>query len=244
MQNTNWQAVFFDFLVAGVIILVIFRLLRYLLPLLFARRQGKAMLLRALPLIEMPAWAIYLSWYTLRFAEIRSVYAFVVTGILLVILFWFSRFLLRDLIAGVVFRATGRFRQGEVILHGQVKGNIREFRLLSMEVETADGQSVFIPYSALAGSVTVKQESADQAAAYNFSFPVAVSMNAEEAAVSIREYVAALPWSTIHKVPSVSLRKEAKDTVAEVTAYPLEKSFGKTIERHTANHFGAPRDQG
>jgi small-conductance mechanosensitive channel len=242
MQNSNWQSVFFDFLVAGVIILVIFRLFRYLLPLLFARKQGKTRILRVLPLVEAPVWAIYLSWYTFRFAEIRSVYAFVVIGVLLVVIFWISRFFLRDLIAGIIFRAFGRFRQGEVIVHKKFKGNIKEFGFLSLEVETADGQSVFIPYSALAGSASIKQESADQAAAYNFSFQLDAVAPREETIGSIREFVVTLPWSSMHKMPMVTMRKGEDGPLAEVTAYPLEKSFGKKIEQHTASRFGSVKN--
>ena len=242
----NWQAVFFDFLVAGVIILVIFRLLGYVLPLIFARKRGKTMLLRALPMVETPVWILYLSWYIFRFAEIRSVYAFVVTGILLVVLFWLSRFFLRDLIAGIIFRATGRFRQGEVIVHGKFRGNIKTFTLLTLEVETADGQSLFIPYSELVGSATIRQESAEQAAAFNFSFRLHPSHAGEEPAARIREFVTALPWSSPHRMPAVTIRldNDTDGPLADVTAYPLEKSFGRKIEQHTSGHFGVAQKPG
>ena len=244
MQNPNWQPVFFDFLVAGAIILVIFRLLGYLLPLLVSRKKGKPVISRIMPVAEAAIWVIYLSWYSFRFAEIRSVYAFVVIGILLVIFFWASRYLLRELIAGIIFRVSGRFRPGEVIVHRKNRGTIKEFRTLSLEVETPDGQSVFIPYSKLAASISIKQESADQAAAYNFSFTMDTGMSREETAERLQQYLVALPWSSVERTPVVTLREEGKNTFrAEITAYPMEKAFGKKIERHTTDTFASGEGQ-
>ena len=141
---SNWQAVFFDFLVGALIIFSLFRLIQYILQ-VFSSRSGRYKALKkALPVVETVFWVLYLSWYTFRFAEIRSVYAFVVIAILFVLFFWISRYYFKDLIAGIVFRASGKFREGEVIIHDNLKGTIKRFRLQAIEIESQDGQIIYI----------------------------------------------------------------------------------------------------
>lgn len=235
----NWQAVFFDFLVGGVIILSIFRVIQFILPVFLTRSRRYRSILKSFPIIETVVWVLYLSWYTFRFAEIRSVYAFVVIALLLVLFFWISRFFIKELVAGIIFKASGKFREGEVIIHGSIKGSIKRFGLQSIEVESQDGQIIYIPYSTLADSPAIKHESTEKSAAFTFSLTVKAELPREDTATNIRHYLLSLPWSSSQKAPLAVVREQVEDQYqVEVTAYPIEKAFGKKIEQICRQKFG------
>ncbi len=238
IQYSNWQAVFFDFLVGALIIFSLFRLIQYVLQVFISRSGHYKVLKQALPVVETILWILYLSWYTFRFAEIRSVYAFVVIAVLFVLFFWISRYYFKDLVAGIVFRASGKFREGEVIIHENLKGTIKRFRLQAIEIESQDGQIIYIAYSALVDSTAIKHESTEKSAAYTFTLLTPADVSGENKTKTIEKYLLSLPWSSAHKDPVVTVREKQEDQfVIEVTAYPLEKSYGKKIEQMAIQHF-------
>jgi small-conductance mechanosensitive channel len=146
---------------------------------------------------------------------------------------------MKDLVAGIIFRVSGKFREGEVIIHDSMKGTIKNFRIQSIEIETFDGKVIYIPYGKLIDSTTVKHESTDKSAAYSFTFLAPDELSAEEITDTIRQFLVSLPWSSSRKRPVATIREHAsgKFTV-EVTVYPIEKAFGKKIEQVTRDKFG------
>lgn len=239
IQDTNWQAVFFDFLVAGLVIFAVFRLLQYLLPVVLFRKRKNRSILRSLPVMETVIWLLFFSWYMFRFAEIMSIYAFIVAGILLTLIYWISRFFIKDLIAGMFFRVSAEFREGEVIIHNNITGTIKKFRLQSLEIETQEGQIIYIPYSKLTEVLNIKQESSEQSAAYTFSFKASRLHSPEETIQIINGYLVSLPWSSVHKKPVAAIRELAENHyTVEVITYPIEKTFARKIEQRTLDKFG------
>ena len=130
------------------------------------------------------------------------------------------------------------FREGEVIIHENLKGRIRKFRMQSMEIETAEGQLVFIPYSRLSEVPAIKHESTEQSSAYNFQVRIAGTQPASELQEGIKRYLISLPWTSVRKNPAVAVKEEGNGTfVADITVYPYEKHFGRKIEQLTLEKF-------
>lgn len=237
-QAINWQAVFFDFLVGAFLIFIFFRLVQYLVPVLLAKRKKYQNILRMLPVVETIFWLLFFSWYIFKFAEIMSIYTLIISGILLVLIYWISRFFLKDLIAGMFFRTNGRFKEGEVISQGNYKGFIRKFGLQSLEIESHEGQIIFIPYSKLLDSHYIKSESEEQSAAYTFSITLNRTLSREETIDQIKSFIISLPWSSIQKTPVILLKEQSEESFfAEITAFPIEKDFGRKIEQITIQEF-------
>jgi small-conductance mechanosensitive channel len=229
--NNVWQGIFFDFLLSGVIILLLFRLLQYLLPPLLAGKRRYRRVLPVLPLAETIVWLLYFSWFTFRFAAAGAVYALVVMGILLVLIFWISRFFLKDLLAGIFFRLNKQYSEGEIIAYEGWSGIIQRFGSQSLEVRTQEGQIVYIPYGKLQESLITKSEKEAQSAAYAFSIILDKKELVPDIKTRILQHLVSLPWSSVHKVPNVALKETQENRLEiEVTVYPIEKSHGKPIE--------------
>lgn len=231
MQTPNWQPIFFDFVVSAVFILALFRFISFILPVLLANTKKYRKTSRFLPVTETAVWLLFFSWYTFKFWEVMSIFSFVVIAILLILVFWISRFFLKDLIAGMFFRTSGRFKEGEVISLENYKGFIRKFGLQSLEIESQEGQIIFLPYSKLLGSYTIKIESEEQSAAFSFTFDMQAKNTPEETIKEIRSLLISMPWSSVQKNPVVSLKEGVNEQYTiEVTAFPIEKEYGKRIE--------------
>ncbi len=238
IQITTWQNIFFSFLLVGILLLVLFRLLRYILPVFFKDHKQLRQIIKVMPLIETAGWLLFFSWYTFRFAEIKSLYALVIIGILLVLVFWITRYLTRDLIAGMIFRVSGRFNEGDIIIHDNRKGIIKKFRFDTLEVESTDGQIIYIPFGELQSGITIKGESTDQTAAYSFLLECRKKNTPEETITNIRNYLISLPWSSVQKMPLVVIREQSEALyLIDVTVYPVEKPFAKKIETLTIEKF-------
>ena len=227
----------------AILLFVVFRLIQYLVPVLFANNKKYKQFLRILPVGETAVWLLFFSWYVFRFAEITSMYALIVGIVLLVLVFWISRFFLRDLIAGMFVRSSGHFKEGEIIIHESYQGAIRKFGLMSLEVETQDGRILFLPYHKLLDTYSGKNESEDTTAAFSFRFEIQSDESGEELVSTIKSFILSLPWSSVHKQPMVYIEGKGNNLLSvEVTSFPIEKEFGKKIERRTLAHFTSPKE--
>lgn len=238
IQYTNWQAIFFNFILFGLILFAFFRLIRFLLPILVKNFKKAQSYLSYLPIIETSGWLFFFSWFTFRFAEIESIFALVMAGILGFIIFWISKFFLKDLIAGLVFRTSGKFKEGDRIMLDGLKGSVKKFGLIELEVESSEGSTLIIPYSKLTEAINIKSEGADQTSSYSFSMEVKRTQSQEKTVNNIQNFVLSLPWSSIQKNPLVVIREQSEKLfTVDVTAYPVDKGFANKIEMETKKRF-------
>ncbi|MEZ5082549.1 MAG: mechanosensitive ion channel [Bacteroidales bacterium] len=238
LHYTNWQAIFFNFILVGLILFGFFRFIRFLLPILVKNFKKAPYLLSYLPLVETSGWLFFFSWFTFRFAEIKSIFAWVLAAVLGILIFWLSKFFIKDLLAGLVFRTSGRFKVGDRIMCDNVKGLVKKFSLNELEVESTDGSTMFIPYSKLTEAINIKSESTDQASSFSFSFEVKRIHSPEITVYEISNFVLSLPWSSIQKNPVVVVKEKTdKFFIVDVIAFPVDKGFAKKIENETTKKF-------
>lgn len=235
----NWQDVFIGFLILGILLFLFFRLLQYVVPLLLKNKKGIDKLKRFLPIIETAAWLTFFSWYSLKFYAQYNIYTIVILGIIAIIAFWISRFLLKELIAGVVFRMAARFNENDSIQTSHYSGTIKKFHFDSIELEAGDGQIIFIPYSKLSGEVTIKNESVGQTTAHSFQLVTTTAIEPEIVSEKITSYLLSLPWSSVNNHPQAILAdQEAGQYKFDITCYPVDKSYAKKIEQRILAKFG------
>lgn len=235
----NWQEVFIGFSIFGILLFLLFRLLQYVVPFLFKNKKILNKAKRILPIIETASWLAFFSWYTIKFYAQYNVYTIVVLVIILVLAFWISRFLIRELIAGVVFRISARFYEGDLIQSYQHAGTIKKFHFDVIELEASDGQIVYIPYSKLSGEVTIKNESAGQTSAFSFQLLCKDTSEPDFISEKIKTFLLSLPWSSVSTQPHISLiEHNDKHYTFDVTCYPVDKSYAKKIEQKVLDKFG------
>lgn len=231
ISNPTWQSLFISFIVLSLVLVFLFRLLRYVIPLFARKNKTTERIHRILPVIEISVWFTFLSWFVFRFAEIKQAYAIIILTILIFLIFWISKFLLKELIAGIIFRSTGHYSQGDHINFQGQTGIIRRFRVNFIEAETPEGEILFIPYSQLAEEATIKKEGKEQTSAYTFLLETFRELSVDEMIQNVRSFILSLPWSSVKKMPGVILVEESEDQyLFEITVYPVQKNMAKKIE--------------
>ncbi len=63
-ENNHWQGLLFTFMLYGVLLFAIFKLLPFVLKLLKPKKRTHDFLSRSIPIIELGGWLLLLSWYS------------------------------------------------------------------------------------------------------------------------------------------------------------------------------------
>lgn len=234
----NWQDILIGFILLGILLFLLFRFFQYIFPLLLKNKKALRLVNRFLPFIETGSWLAFFSWYTLKFYGQYNIYTLVVLGIIIIIIFWISRFLMKELIAGVVFRVADRFREGDNLQTEQYTGTIKKLHFDCIEMEASDGQIIFIPYSKITGEISIKNESTGQTTAYTFKVETSDISDPDTFSNKIISLILSLPWSSVNNQPKITLIEQESDRYTfEVTCYPIDKSYAKKIEQKVQEKF-------
>ncbi len=235
---------FIRFIGWGVAIFLLLRLLRFLLPLSLYRDKPRKILTRLFPIVELVVWVIFLSWFIFLFSEADEIYVYVVLAILLMILFWISRYWVKDLIAGVIFRSSARLKAGDILHFEDLKGTIKKFGNFSVELETQDNQVIFIPYGKLADAVNIKSEPTGQSQGYTFVLVCKLAQDPTVLIQQIKTTILSSPWVSVNRMPLITLLQQSESmSEFEITVFPIDKSFAGKIENLVSEKYAGTENE-
>ncbi|OQY03733.1 MAG: hypothetical protein B6I20_04375 [Bacteroidetes bacterium 4572_117] len=211
-------------------ILLIFRLIRLVFDKFIVSILVKHWLKRALFTFEFIVWIIViyqLADLSLNEKPILSVIMFL---LLIFILAWSFWFILRDFLAGIYIRISGRFKLNETIAFDAVNGKIIRFADLYFVIEKPNGTTVEIPYNKL---FSKKMERYVQSAEeeLNLSFEIKSSKNREIVIEKIKKQVLELPWISHKHETKLILQKQADGKIRlNLTVILLNKKYKNSVE--------------
>lgn len=236
--DSNWQWLFFGFIIWGLLIYFVFRLLDFGLNNYLQKSKYFQTLRKGLPIAEVLFWLLYLGWSLQKFYEAKSIFVLIVIGILAILMFWLSKYWMKDLIAGTIFRATKRLKEGDTLQVEEQKGVIKKFRKTSILIETHDGQTIILPYSSIVGKTNIKSEGTEKSYGVSFELQTPRQEDIEKDAVQIKSFIISLPWSSVQKQPIINPIKETPDyCFYEIIVFPIDKSYFSRIERTVKDKF-------
>jgi len=235
---------FIRFIGWSVALFLMIRLFRFLLPLIFYKEKPRKYIFKLFPVAELIIWMIFLSWFTFLFSEANEIYVYIVLAILLMLLFWISRYWVKDLIAGVVFRSSTRLKVGDLLHVEGLKGKIRRFGNYSVELETQDSQMIFIPYNKLVDAVNITSEPTGQSQGYTFILVCSRKEDQSETMQQIKTTILATPWVSVNRMPVINLVKQSDTSWEfEITIFPINKSFAGKIENLVSEKYAGTENE-
>ena len=238
INNTGEEFLFLRFILIGILIFALFRGIWYLSPLILRRQKSRLLIRRYLPLAETLFWVVFLSWFSIRFAVADPLFGILILFVLGAILFWLSKFGLKDMIAGMLLRLTSHYKTGDLLQFSGQEGRLKNWTLLAMELETSNGEVLRMPYSKIISESQLKTETKQYSSAYHFSLTIISDDDPTLVAEKISQYILKLPWSSVHQKPEVVLMEHHKDKLKfQISCYPLEKAFSKRIEEKVIEQF-------
>ena len=147
---------------------------------------------------------------------------------------------LRDVAAGLVFASERPFDVGDVVRVGGVEGQVRRLRMRVLELETADGDRVQIPYREAVGTTDVRSGGRRVAHAVRVVLDLPDGADPSEALKLARELAASSPWSVLGVSPRVQLGSapDGRPTV-EIEGYAFDRTVQASLH---ADLLGGWRD--
>lgn len=246
------------FVLLGIALLLfaIFRAIHYLLRPI-ARRQNRWLQLgNALYVIEFAFWVIWL-FQALNLVIGRSqVYPFVTVGLAFLLLILLSWFVLRDIVAGIIFRLqhVPRINQsirivpasdshgGEEALNGysHTTGRIIYLGITSMVLENGVGEQIKMPYGMIVNQSIAQYEASEFIKSYEFSLQLPKSATKDYLIKELRRQILLLPWSSTKQPPVIQWREEdEKHYNFDILVYSLSTDYALQIENYLTQQYSS-----
>lgn len=236
--STNWGNIYAKFIIWGIIIFLLFRFIRFGLNLIIKNKKLNNSIQKFLPATELGVWIFFFARFMFVFAEARSLFAFVVLAVLLSLLYLLIRFWIIDLVAGVFVKSKNNYVEGDILQVEDFHGVIKKFGNRTIELETKDEKTIYVPYRKIAASVNIKSESIKQTSGFTFQIETNKTEELNKLLQEFNSYIISLPWSSVEKSPIVSLLKQTDSTfVFNITIYPVDKKYSTKYENTIREKF-------
>ncbi len=197
----------------------------------------------SMPIVELVVWVAFVFWSTAYTLSQKSYYPVLVVVLVVVLVTLLSWFLVRDFIAGVLFKSQQVYKIGQMIKTAEYSGQITRMGNLHLSLQTEQGESARIPYSVLSNRVILKQKQ-DFADTNSFTLIVPQSFSKEEWAKKLEADILSSPWVSTKANPVIKIINETSDTftfsVSVVTLNPEHALHLETLLKK-GEHYRRPR---
>lgn len=227
-----------SFLILTFLLFIIFRFVNYLFQVFKNKSPGIKTFSGYLPTIEMFAWIVFLIWAANFFFHKNQILVIGILAVLLFIIFWISKYALNNIIAGVLFRFQSNYSVGDYLQTKDYSGKIQKFTFFSLQVETKDVQSVFIPYSKLINEVNVRYDSETSKTGYHFKIITPKDENPDDKIEKIKLMLLNMPWVSTKKMPQIKqLGSDDSSITFEIVLFAANNKYAIKTESAVREKF-------
>ncbi len=168
-------------------------------------------LLNLIPLVGLIIWLIILFWAVNYLFQDKSYYLVIIVSIIVILSLTIGWFLLKDIIAGIIFRIQNNYSQGEFVQFGKLSGRLNEMHLTHISIHTKDGKSIKIPYSRLSNEIISLRLETKSFESDRFIINVNKKYPKKETEDIIFALLNNSPWRVGNAVPQVKFLNEDTD---------------------------------
>jgi small-conductance mechanosensitive channel len=179
-----------------------------IIKLLIKRYHKWRFLGKILPLVELIVGLVVVFWTINFLFKNKSYYSILVISIIVVFIGFLSWFLIKDLIAGYVFRLQNNLRPGTEIQLGRSKGRLLSMHATHIIIETGDGKTVKIPYSRISNEIVSEQPEETIADDSVLTLRLNSCINIQETEEEIRKAILNSPWRLLYRDPVIKLKSQ------------------------------------
>jgi hypothetical protein len=216
---------------AGVALFFIFRLLVLLPERLSLSRSRRTQIDRLLPAIEFFTWLIFVFWALFYTLETKTYFPYLIYSLVIVLVLLFSWFILKDVLAGMVFRFQNNHTTGQKISLKGINGRIRNFGITHIQIDS-NGSIFKIPYSRLSGEIISESPEIES---NRSTIRIAVSKPAsiDDAIARIRFLLLNYPWIFPESEPSILCSAENENEyIFDITTNLIDENQGRRVEEY------------
>jgi hypothetical protein len=218
--------------IIGILIFVFLKALNTLYVYVIRRYKKWTRKLNLIPAVEFISWLIFIFWAIDFLFKNKLYYQYLVISIVIIVVAFLAWFVVKDFIAGIVFKVQNDLHTNSNIQLGAISGVIKSQYLTHIKVETAAGQIVKIPYSRLNHEVI--SEISDAASNEDFKFQVQIKKirSKKETESLLNFHILNSPWSNFNKKPVLKLFSEDESHYTfDITASTLNHKHMWLLEK-------------
>ena len=146
----------FEFLFFGTLLFLALLVFRYLLQILPIKRKKKDLVKRFLPSVEIAAWGLFFIWAASSLFMDNLIFTGLILMLIIIAALLISRFLAKDLIAGIILKTENSFIAGDILQFNEFSGIVTKSSFRYLEIETTEGIMIRVPYSTIADNPIIK----------------------------------------------------------------------------------------
>ncbi len=184
------------------------------------------------PGLSFAAWLIYAFWLAHIYLSGYEAFPFLMLSLFVLLAALFAWFVLRDIIAGLVFTARNQFSLNSRISFGDATGKIIGIGITRLVVRTDSGDAASIPYSRLSNEIICERAEDTASDYYRILLKLEKIEPPDQLQASIVREVLCTPWASFGTMPIVRLKEETGSSVDfEVLFQSLNARHAARVER-------------
>ncbi len=225
-------------IIAALAIFFAFRVLHWLLTPLLRRQLFWLRISYLLMGVELLAWTGWLFWVVRQLVHNPAVYAYFTVGIAFLLMGLVTWFLLRDVVAGIIFKLQHNLKLNQSVRVGRSdaptnrSGRLLRLGVTSLVLESA-GERVKIPYTQLINEAVARSEVSDVVEPFDFTLRVPTTQSKSQWMDTLGRQVLQLPWASAKRMPLVQWQsEEAQFYTFSLRVYSLNARHALLVESH------------
>jgi hypothetical protein len=231
----------FEIIGFAVIAFVLFLILKGLakgLPFIIRNTDRKKQFSKYFSLLEVFVWILYTIFVIQQLSDSNQLYSFGLFLLLMIAGFWMLWFYIKNYISGGVFKLNARFEINDTVQIDEYQGKIVGMGNHRLELESENGEIIYIPYSKLSDAVIIKLHPGEMVLSHSFTMSTQTNKSIADTIEEIRFAILSLPYASLKKTPQIKLFHEDQNNyVFELVVYTLEKEYFFKIEQEIRKKF-------
>lgn len=224
--------------VVALVIVLAFRILHWALRPLVRRHTRWLRASYLLMGVELLVWTGWLFWVVQSLVGNQQVYTWVTVGIAFLLFGLLTWFLLRDVVAGIIFKLQHTLKLNQSIRVAEASGRLLRLGVTALVLESVSGERIKIPYTKLINEAVARNEASDVIESFDFSLQVPQSMTKDRWITTLQQQVLLLPWASAQRMPVVQWQEEDESThTFDLRVYSLNAYQAQKIESHLRHRY-------
>ncbi len=222
--------------IIGTLLLV--RIAEMLLRFFIGSRQRLKFILMYFPVLELTAILLIVFWAIDYLFSSKSYYYIIILSLIISFIALISWFVIRDFIAGIVFRTQNNFNRGASMKFGEIAGKLISMRTSHIVVETEEGRIIKIPYSRIIGEIVSEHPEEGVREDSVIGLKVKKSKKWNETEASLKNTILNSPWRLLSSEPKIKLLSEQdKYYEIEIHVRTRSKKHEENLNTFLSNKF-------
>lgn len=227
--------------ILGAVLYVSMRWVRNRLTRLSLSKPRRALIDRVRPLVEAVATVLYVVISVRLVLGGDPIYQTFVLGVVIIGFVWIGWSAIRDVVAGLLLKASELCMPGDYIEVDGVGGRVRGLGYRVIALETPDGGQAFIPYSRISRQTLVRKPVTDGVYRHNFEIDVAADVDIVEGVELLRRHALNSHWHSVVQEPTIEVREDGTFLVTVYAIAPnqghrIESSMRRDLETSSSSH--------